>query len=161
MPNLLDYSMDDAGNSLGAGGSSGGSLGSYGSWASGAGSLVAGIGGFISGMSSASKLKDAAKRVNVATAIRLVQQDRLGYQVQGKTQAAIGANGGTVGGSAEDILRMNAMNLALDHGILQATGSERASEFTTAASAASAGAWGDLIGGIVSGAATAASGGAL
>lgn len=119
-----------------------------------AGSFAAGIGGYVGEMGSASRLQDAAARVERATQVRLLQQDRVGYQVQGKTLNNIGANGGTIGGSAEDIIRMNAQNLALDHGIIQQQGSEQASQYTSAASQAEDTGLGDLIGGVVKGAAT-------
>lgn len=150
---------DDAGGDYGAstdllGNSSGFN---YGGAIGAAGSLAGGVFGFMSGMSSASKLRDAAKRNDVATAIKLVQQDRQGYQLQGKTEANIGANGITESGSAADILRMNAQNLALDHGIIQNNGSEQSASLRSKASAASSGAWGSLVSGVLNGAASAAS----
>lgn len=114
-----------------------------------AGDLLGGVGGYLGGMAQASSDAGAAARVVNATNIRLTQQQRQGFLIQGKAQANIGANGLTVSGSAADILRSNASNLALDHGIIQAQGSEQASQYTTAASAAKAGAWGDIIKGVV------------
>ncbi len=122
---------------------------------SAAGDLLGGIGSFAGSMSSADKLKAAATRENYATAVRLAQQQRQGYQVQGRAEADIGASGGTMGGSAEDILRSNAQQLSLEHGIIQQQGSEQASQYTTAASGALASGWGSLISGVAKAGATA------
>lgn len=115
---------------------------------SAAGDLIGGISSFMSGAATGHKLKDAARRVDVATSIKLLQQQRMGYRLQGQAEAAIGAAGGTVGGSAESILRMNASNLALDHGIIQAQGSEEAAQLRAAASASFASGWGGLLKGV-------------
>jgi hypothetical protein len=129
--------LDDVG--LGGGGTLGG-------YTSAMGDVIGGVGAYASGRGSADALTAAAKREENATAIRLVQKHREGYMIQGKAEAAIGAQGWSAdSGSAAAILRMNASNLALDNGIIQAAGSERASAFTTAASAAKSSATSGII----------------
>ncbi len=116
-----------------------------GSYASAAGSVLGGIGQFAGATKSAQVDQDTAARVVVATNLKLRQQERQGYMMEGKAQAEIGASGGEVAGSALAILRSNAANLALDHGIIQMQGSELQSQYLTAASAAKSSAMGGLI----------------
>lgn len=115
--------------------------------------LLGGIGSYIGDMKSASQEKAAGRRARVATKIKLAQQDRLAYRFQGEVHAQIGAQGWTEGGSAEQILRMNATNLALDHGILQAEGSDIIDAHFARAQAYKSAATGSLISGILGSAA--------
>lgn len=133
--------MGDIGGSSGGGG-----MGSLGGYASAAGNLLGGIGQYAGGMAQASSDAGAAKRSVVATQLKLRQQERQGFMLTGKAQAAIGAQGWAAeSGSAASILRSNAQQLAMDHGIMQMQGSELESQYLTAASKAKAGAMGGLI----------------
>lgn len=113
--------------------------------------LLGGFASFAAGGASASSLKATAARARVATNLKLVQQDRQGFMLQSKARAAIGAQGWDLegGGSAADILRSNASNLALDHGIIQMEGSELESKYLTAASAAKSAGMGGLLKGVI------------
>lgn len=113
--------------------------------------LLGGIGGFLGGQDMASQDSANASQIHLSTQLKLLQQERMGYQVQSKAQAAIGASGLAGGGSAEEILRMNATNLALDHGILQMQGTNEEANWRNKASAAKQGAWTSLASGIISG----------
>jgi hypothetical protein len=120
-----------------------------------AGDILGGFASFAAGGASASSLKATAARVRVATGLKLIQQDRQGFLLQSKNAAAVGAQGWEAGaGSAADILRSNASNLALDHGIIQMEGSELESKYLTAASAAKKSGTGGLLGGVLKAAGT-------
>lgn len=120
-----------------------------------AGDLLGGFASFAAGGASASSLTATAARARVATNLKLLQQDRQGFMLQSKAKAAIGAQGWDMSqGSAADILRSNASNLALDHGIIQMEGSELESKYLTEASAARKKASGGLFGGILKAAGT-------
>lgn len=112
--------------------------------------LLGGFASYAAGGASASSLKATAARAKVATNLKLVQQERQGFMIQSKAKAAIGAQGWSAeSGSAADILRSNAANLALDHGIIQMEGSELESKYLTAASAAKASGTGGLLKGVL------------
>jgi hypothetical protein len=112
--------------------------------------LLGGFASYAAGGASADQLKATAARARVATNLKLVQQERQGFMLQSKAQAAIGAQGWSAeSGSAADILRSNAANLALDHGIIQMQGSELESKYLTAASAAKKSGMGGLLGGVL------------
>lgn len=122
---------------------------SIGSGISAAGDLLGGVTDYMGGQAAASTDAASATRVKYRTAIQLAQEDRQGYQVQGKAQADIGMSGGTIGGSSADILRSNAQQLSLEHGIIQSQGSEQEAALTAAASAAKAKGMGGLVKGVV------------
>lgn len=97
-------------------------LDTAGGGAGAAGELLGGYAGMMAGQAEAKYDNLMASSAEWTSTMKLIQQDRMSYQVMGRTQAAIGANGGTVGGSAESILRMNAQNLAMDHSIIKQQG---------------------------------------
>jgi len=126
-----------------------GSTGSLGGYVSVAGDLMGEFGGAVGAAASASQLS--------ATACACARGDELearaarapGLHDPKQSESGYGAQGWSAeSGSAADILRSNASNLALDHGIIQMEGSEVESKYLTAASAArkkaSAASWAPL-----------------
>jgi len=108
-----------------------------GSGLSAAGDLFSGVGGIFSGEASASYDKFMQRVVDESTNLKLAHQERQGYMLQSQAQADIGANGLAMGGSAEDIVRMNAQNLALENAAIQQSGAIEAGGWGIKARAAS------------------------
>lgn len=131
-------------------GSYGGGIGSAGGYAAAAGQMVSSVGDYQSSMAGAAQNTAAAARAVVATNIKLRQHERQSFKLQGKAEAAIGQQGWDAGsGSAAAIIRDNAQNLALDHGVIQAQGSELQAKYLAAASADKAGAWAAIEKGVI------------
>lgn len=119
-----------------------------------AGDLFGGIGDFLSGQASASAYKTEEQWVQEATALQLYMQKRQAYRVQSQAEAQIGAAGLAGGGSAEEIIRMNASNLALDAGMIAQKGGEEAGLYGMKARAAETAGWGGLVQGVLKGGAS-------
>ena len=116
---------------------------------SAAGDLLGGAMSYIGGQAAAASDSASATRVKYRTDVQLAQQQRKGEQVQGSAETNIGANGGTFGGSSADILRSNAQQLSLEHGMIQSQGSEQEASALAAAKAAKSAGMGGLIKGVV------------
>ena len=116
---------------------------------SAAGDLLGGAMSYIGGQAAAASDSGSATRVKYRTDVQLAQQQRKGFQIQGSAETAIGANGGTFGGSSADILRSNAQQLSLEHGMIQSQGSEQEASLAASAKAAKSGGIGGLIKGVV------------
>lgn len=134
-------------DNMGSSGMAGSGAGGY---AAAAGSLASSVGDYQASMAGAAQNTAAAARAVVATNIKLRQHEKMGFKLQGKAEAAIGEQGWDAhSGSAAAIIRDNAANLALDHGVIQAQGSELQAKYLAAASADKAGAWAAIEKGVV------------
>lgn len=123
-------------------------------------SIFSGVGSFIQAGSydDAADLADKnAAIARLSTDIQLNQENRQAYKVIGATEAAVGAGGGALSGSALDVLKSNQQQLSLNKQLTEAQGEidinswkEKAGADRGAAEAAKASGGGDILGGILS-----------
>lgn len=132
-----------------------------GGWLTVGGDVLSGIGDFMGSQAEASQLKFQQRNVEAFTALQEYMQKRQAYQVQSRAQADIAANGLADSGSAQEILRMNAQNLALDAGIINYQGGLKAGQLGMEARAAETQGYEQLASGIIKGAASAAGAGLI
>jgi hypothetical protein len=122
-------------------------------------SIFGGVGGLLNagGYDAAAGLarKNAAIE-KLSTGIQLEQKARQGYQIIGATEAAAGANGLSLSGSAMDVLRSNRQQTSLETSLTAMQGEidvnswlEKAAADEGAAQAAQAGGIGGILGGVV------------
>lgn len=151
MPNIPD-SVDitpSAFYSSSGGGLFGASDYQIGQGLSAAGDLFGGIGDYMAGQSTAAYDKFEQQMVEQSTALQSMMQKRQAYRIQSAARADIGDSGLADSGSAQEILRMNAQNLALDNGIINQQGAVRAGALGMQARAAETAGTMGLISGIM------------
>jgi hypothetical protein len=90
-----------------------------------ASSIFSGVGSFMQAgaYEQAAALADKAADIEkLSTGIKLEQATRQGYQVLGATEAAAGANGLSLTGSAMDVLRSNRQQVSLEKNLTEMQG---------------------------------------
>lgn len=131
----------------------------WGTFGGAAGDLLGGIGGFVGakGYKKAAKLaRENARLAHVATEIENRQQERQIYQVIGAQQAATGAAGFSLSGSAIDLMKSSAQQGSLDQALISNQGLieentylAQASQYEAAGKASKLGGIGGLIKGAI------------
>lgn len=127
--------------------------------ASAIGSLIGGFGKKSAADAQAKALAANARISRAATKIDVARMQRAGFQQLGNIQASTGASGLKSSGSALDVLRSSASNIAMDTALRRAQGELDARSIEMGASQAKAEGGAGLIGGIVGGATSLLSGG--
>lgn len=97
----------------------------WGQFGGAAGDLLGGIGGFVAAKGykkAASFAKANARLAHIATEIENRQQERQIYQVIGAQQAATGAAGFSLSGSAIDLMKSSAQQGSLDQALISNQG---------------------------------------
>ena len=140
-----------------------------------AGSLIGGLFGKKGGDAAAKVAtqnallaEEGARLTEAGTALDLTRMTRAGFQTQGAIQASAGASGLKTSGSALDVLRSSAANIALDkqlrgmQGALDAIGyKSKANDYRAQAAGAKAQGNASLVQGVLGGASKLLSGGLI